>query len=117
MMHAIAKAQESDARGGEGHHEHVVYIAMGLIARLTEGEVGLIGNEDQRIAGVVQPAKGGHGPIGDAKTPRRKRGFHRSGDGVEDRGIEHAIAVEKDCGTDYSADSHFISLAQAVCAA
>lgn len=50
MMQAVAEAKEGNAGRGQGGDEFTLYVVVGLVAELTEREVGLIGNEDERIA-------------------------------------------------------------------
>jgi hypothetical protein len=43
-------------------------------------------------------------PIAETEIPRKERGFHPAGGGIEDGRIEDAVAVQKNGGPDHRAD-------------
>jgi hypothetical protein len=110
VVQAITKACEADAFRGQGSDEPVLDGPVGLKAGLAQRKVRLIGNQDQRITCVLETAERGDDAVDEAEVLGRKGGLHPAGGGIEHGWIEHPVAVEKNGGPRYFADSHFISL-------
>jgi len=101
-----------DARGGQGRDEPLMNLPEGVVTRLTQGEVRLVGNENEGIPCILQLQQSGNHTLDQAKFRRGERGLHAPCAWVQDRRVQNPVAVEENRGPVHLADSHFISLAR-----
>ncbi len=111
-MEAIAKAHKMDSRCVECLDKSPMNVGVGVKGGLAQRIVRLVGNQDQQVSGLLQPAECRDRSVDETKIGWRERGFHASGGGVQDHGVDDPVAVEKDGGPGHLADSHFISFAR-----
>jgi hypothetical protein len=112
MVKAVTEAGEMDACGIELRFQLMPNHPMCVVARLTERIVGLIRNEDEGIAGTLEALQRRNYSVDETEVTRAEWGFHATGIGIEDGGVENTVAVEKDSRPGHFVDSHFISCAR-----
>jgi hypothetical protein len=110
MVQAITEAGEVNVCRIELRFQFVPDHPVGVETRLTQGIVGLVGNEDQGVAAGLQSLERRKNTVDEAKVLRGERRLHAPGERVEDGGIKNTVAVEKDGWPGHFIDSHFISL-------
>jgi hypothetical protein len=108
MVQAIPEAHEMDAAFGQCVDELVVNLVVHGITCLAQRKVRLIGNQNERKAGALQLSQCWNGSVDEAEVGRPQRRLHASCTGVQDCRVDDAVAIDKDSGAGYLADSHFI---------
>jgi len=101
-----------DARRLQSTDKGSMNVVVSVIRGLAQRIIRLVGNEDQQVPGALEPAECRCCSLSESKVSWRERGFHASRDGVQDQGVEDAVAIEKDGGPGHLADSHFIWFAR-----
>lgn len=112
MVEAVAEAGELHASRSQHGDQLVLDPPVRVITGLPQRIVRLIGSQNEQIPGVLEPEKRGDNSVNEAQVGRGERGFHAPRRRVQNHGVEHAIAVEKNRRPGHFADSHFISLAR-----
>ena len=87
----------------------VVDCAQHVDGGFAERVVGLIRDQEQRIARFLQAQQRRNHPIENLDIVRVERRFHASGRRIEDESVDDAIAIQENRRPVYCEDSHFIS--------
>lgn len=108
VVETITEPGEANAAGLQFPNQFCMDGAKLRVTAFTQRVVGLIGNQDQREPGRLQPEQRPGSAFRKVKIVHRERRFHAAGRRIQDEGIENPVAIQEN--RRYFPDSHFISL-------